>query len=81
MKRGTTTPLPPSSTTGVAPLYVDVFAIIFDLCIEMIALEEQIRSNYNKGLELQIEYRYKMMEYWEEVYLILHGKRLYETLF
>lgn len=81
MKKGTTTPLPPSSTTGVAPLYTDIFQIIYDLCIEMMLLEEQMNKNYSKNLELQIEYNCRMMDYWEDIYLLMHGKRLYESLF
>jgi len=81
VKKGATTPLPPSSPSGVVPVYTDIFEIIYDLCIEMMHLEQQMQLNYNKGLELQVEYNCQMMDYWEEVYLILYGKRLYETLF
>lgn len=81
MKKPPTTPLPPSYPGGVDPLYDDIFNIIYDLCIEMMMIEDEIQKNYSKGLELQIHYRCEMMDYWEEVYLILYGKRLYESIF
>tara|TARA_R100000231_G_scaffold122688_1_gene92861 strand:+ start:628 stop:870 length:243 start_codon:yes stop_codon:yes gene_type:complete len=79
MKRPTT-PLPPSSSGGVIPLYTDIFQIIYDLCVETMLIEEELQLNYKEQLELQIEYRLEMIEYWEEVYLILYGKRLYESI-
>lgn len=75
-----TTPLPPSSSGGVVPRYTDIFKIIYDLCIETMLIEEELQANYKKELELQIQYRCEMIEYWEEVYLILYGKRLYESI-
>ena len=84
MKRGTTTPLlPPSSTTGVGlePEYDDIIDIIEDIWQAIAEVERQMAIKYNKSLETKLNYYYDLSEYWEDVYLILVGKRVYESFF
>ncbi len=84
MKRGTTTPLlPPSSTGGVAlqPEYEDIIDIIEDIWQAIAVVEEQMSKHYNKSLETKLNYYYDLSEYWEDVYLSLIGKRIYDNFF
>jgi len=85
VKRGTTTPLlPPSSTTGVEglePEFHDIIDIIEDIWEAIAVVEEQMSKHYNKSLETKLNYYYDLSEYWEDVYLTLVGKRIYESFF
>ena len=84
MKRGTTTPLlPPSSTTGVGlePEYDDIIDIIEEIWQAIAEVERQMALNYNKSLEIKLNYLYDLSEYWEDVYLSLIGKRVYDNFF
>tara|TARA_R100000458_G_C8264781_1_gene239942 strand:+ start:996 stop:1250 length:255 start_codon:yes stop_codon:yes gene_type:complete len=81
MKRGTTTPLPPSYPTasdGTKPEYHDIIDIIDKIWLEIAQIEIQIRKNPNIGLGRQLEYYYNLSDYWENVYLCLMGMRFYE---
>ncbi len=84
MKRGTTTPLlPPSSTTGVplVPEYEDIIDIIEDIWQAIAEVERQMAIKYTKSLETKLNYLFDLSEYWEDVYLSLIGKRIYENFF
>ncbi len=84
MKRGTTTPLlPPSSTTGVPlePEYEDIIDIIEDIWQAIAEVERQMAIKYTKSLETKLNYLFDLSEYWEDVYLSLIGKRIYENFF
>ena len=84
MKRGTTTPLlPPSSTSGMGlePQYDDIIDIIEDIWQAIAEVERQMALNYNKSLEIKLNYLYDLSEYWEDVYLSLIGKRIYDNFF
>jgi len=84
MKRGTTTPLlPPSSTggEGLDPEYYDIIDIIEDIWEAIAVIEEQMLEHYNKSLETKLNYLFDLSEYWEDVYLSLIGKRVYESFF
>lgn len=84
MKRGTTPLPPPSSTTGGRPLepeYDDIIDIIEDIWEAIAVVEEQMSINYSKSLETKLNYYYDLSEYWEDVYLSLVGKRVYESFF
>ena len=84
MKRGTTTPLlPPSSTSGMGlePEYDDIIDIIEDIWQAIAEVERQMALNYNKSLEIKLNYLYDLSEYWEDVYLSLIGKRVYDNFF
>ena len=80
MKRGTTTPLPPSYPTGSScePEFHDIIDIIDKIWLEIAHVERQIRENPNLGLSRQLEYYYNLSDYWENVYLCLMGMRFYE---
>lgn len=84
MKRGTTTPLlPPSSTTGVAlePQYEDIIDIIEDIWQAIAEVERRMAIKYTKSLETKLNYLFDLSEYWEDVYLSLIGKRIYDNFF
>ncbi len=84
MKRGTTPLPPPSSTTGgraLEPEYDDIIDIIEDIWEAIAVVEEQMSINYSKSLETKLNYYYDLSEYWEDVYLSLVGKRVYESFF
>ncbi len=84
MKRGTTPLLPPSSTTGeggLEPEYDDIIDIIEDIWQAIAVVEEQMSKHYNKSLETKLNYLYDLSEYWEDVYLSLIGKRVYDNFF
>ena len=84
MKRGTTTPLlPPSSTSGMGlePEYDDIIDIIEDIWQAIAEVERQMALNYNKNLETKLNYLYDLSEYWEDVYLSLIGRRIYDNFF
>ncbi len=84
MKRGTTTPLlPPSSTSGMGlePEYDDIIDIIEDIWQAIAEVERQMALNYNKSLEIKLNYLYDLSEYWEDVYLSLIGRRIYDNFF
>ncbi len=84
MKRGTTTPLlPPSSTGGVAlqPEYEDIIDIIEDIWKTIAEVERRMAIKYTKSLETKLNYLFDLSEYWEDVYLSLIGKRIYDNFF
>ena len=84
MKRGTTTPLlPPSSTSGVplVPEYHDIIDIIEDIWQAIAEVERQMAIKYTKSLETKLNYLFDLSEYWEDVYLSLIGKRIYDNFF
>jgi len=84
VKRGTTTPLlPPSSTSGMGlePEYDDIIDIIEDIWQAIAEVERQMALNYNKSLEIKLNYLYDLSEYWEDVYLSLIGRRIYDNFF
>ena len=83
MKRGTTPLLPPSSTTGVGlePEYNDIIDIIDDIWGYIADIEEQLKTRPNKNLESKLNYYYDLSEYWEDVYLVLVGKEVYDSFF
>ena len=84
MKRGTTTPLlPPSSTSGMGlePEYDDIIDIIEEIWQAIAEVERQMALNYNKSLEIKLNYLYDLSEYWEDVYLSLIGMRIYDNFF
>ena len=84
MKRGTTTPLlPPSSTTGVGlePQYHDIIDIIEDIWQAIAEVERRMAIKYTKSLETKLNYLFDLSEYWEDVYLSLIGKRIYDNFF
>ena len=85
MKRGTTTPLlPPSSTTGaegLEPEYDDIIDIIEDIWQAIAEVERQMAIKYTKSLETKLNYLFDLSEYWEDVYLSLIGRRIYDNFF
>ena len=81
MKKGTTTPLPPSSTTGVDPAFYDIIDIIEDIWQSIEAIESLYEKKPSRLLENQINYYYNLSEYWEGIYLIFMGKKFYEDFF
>jgi hypothetical protein len=81
MKKGTTTPLPPYSTTGVSPMFNELVDLI-DYAWAMIdKYEKEYQVNPSVDLDKQIYYFYNLSEYWEGIYLILMGKRFNEDFF
>ena len=83
MKRGTTPLLPPSPTTGVGlePEYHDIIDIIDDIWAVISTIEDQLKVNYSKSLETKLYYYYNLSEWWEDVYLVLAGKEIYDKFF
>ena len=81
MKRGTTTPLPPSSFGELRPEFYDIINIIDRIWGKIARLEQQNRISYSKQVEVQLEYYYNLSDYWEDVYLSLMGRRFYESFF
>ena len=81
MKRGTTTPLPPSCLGDLKPEYYDIIDIIDGIWGKIARIEKQIRISHSKQLEIQLEYYYNLSDYWEDVYLSLMGRRFYESFF
>lgn len=84
MKPGTTTPLlPPSPPVGegLDPEYYDIIDIIEDIWEAIAVIEEQMLEHYNKSLETKLNYLFDLSEYWEDVYLSLIGKRIYDNFF
>ena len=93
MKRGTTPLLPPSPTTGVGlePQYHDIIDIIEDIWQAIAEVERRMaikytknletKVNYSKSLETKLYYYYNLSEWWEDVYLVLAGKEIYDKFF
>jgi len=79
MKRGTTTPLPPSYLGGLRPEYYDIIEIIDKIWGRISRIEKQMRKSPSIALSKQLEYYYNLSDYWEDVYLSLMGTRFYET--
>jgi len=68
--------LPPYPSTGVgSPAYYCVGDIIEDIWESITELETEVILNYTPEKEIEMEYMYNLIEYWEEVYLLLYGKR------
>ena len=68
--------LPPSyHTTGEGPAYPCVSYIIEDIWDAIHDLEVEIVLNYSHNKVRELEYMYNLLEHWEEIYLILNGRR------
>jgi len=70
----TTTPLPPSSTTGeVLPLYNSLEDIILDLWEKCIELEYEYYRTNDKKILLEFTFCIALIQYWEDVYFSFGG--------
>ena len=78
MKKGTTTPLPPSPTGSRKGEYIDIIDIIDNIWQDIDKVEKQLKETPSLGLMRQLEYYYNLSDYWEGVYLCLMGIRFYE---
>lgn len=84
MKQGSATPLPPSyppTGVGLAAEYHDIIDIIDDIWAVIAEVEDQLKINYNRSLETKLNYYYDLSEWWEDVYLVLVGKEVYDSFF
>ena len=83
MKWSTTTPLPPycGGGGGLVAEYEDVADIIAEVWGVISDLEKQIEDNYDRGLEIKLNYYYDLSVYWEYVHLIVKRQNFYDRIF
>lgn len=62
------------------PVYNDLGSLLNDLWEVAIELEMELMLNYRREVFLDLVYIYALIDYWEEVYLIYHG-RLFTIFF
>jgi hypothetical protein len=72
--KGTTTPLPPSPTTGVAPAYDSVEEIILELWDYCLYLEYEYYRTNDKEVLLRFTFCIGLIQHWEDVYFSLGGE-------
>jgi len=73
-KDTTTTPLPPSPTTGESPVYDDIEDIILELWEFCIYLEYEYYKTNDKDVLMQFTFCIGLIQYWEDVYFSLGGR-------
>lgn len=74
-KDPTTTPLPPSSTTGEeSPVYDSVEEIILELWDYCLYLEYEYYRTNDKDVLMQFTFCIGLIQYWEDIYFSLGGR-------